>query len=53
MSLHTGFKLYQKIGIEAQLRDDADYVATMILNEMYNNPPNYITDYKNHRTYWN
>lgn len=42
----TGFKLYQKIGIEAQLRDDADYVATMILNEMYNNPPNYIKRYE-------
>lgn len=41
----TGLKLYQKIGIEAQLRDDADYVATMILNEMYESPPNYI---KNH-----
>ena len=42
----TGLKLYQKIGIEAQLRDDADYVATMILNEMYNNPPNFITNYE-------
>lgn len=42
----TGFKLYQKIGIEAQLRDDADYVATMVLNEMYNNPPNYIQKYE-------
>lgn len=41
----TGLKLYQKIGIEAQLRDDADYVATMILNEMYNYPPNYIKEY--------
>lgn len=42
----TGLKLYQKIGIEAQLRDDADYVATMILNEMYNYPPNYIQKYE-------
>jgi|GEM_PF-2422021 len=41
----TGLKLYQKIGVEAQLRDDADYVATMILNEMYNYPPNYIKEY--------
>ncbi|MGG0716306.1 prepilin-type N-terminal cleavage/methylation domain-containing protein [Robertmurraya massiliosenegalensis] len=42
----TGLKLYQKIGIESQLRDDADYVATMILNEMYENPPNYIASYE-------
>ncbi|KAA9023143.1 PilW family protein [Niallia endozanthoxylica] len=42
----TGLKLYQKTGIEAQLRDDADYVATMILNEMYNRPPNYIAKYE-------
>lgn len=40
----TGLKLYQKIGIESQLRDDADYIATMILNEMYNSPPNFITN---------
>ncbi|MFB6467971.1 type II secretion system protein J [Cytobacillus sp. Hz8] len=46
----TGIKLYQKIGIESQLRDDADYIATMILNEMYNYPPNYITDYDNMET---
>jgi len=42
----TGLKLYQKIGIEGQLRDDADYVATMILNEMYEKPPNYISKYQ-------
>lgn len=42
----TGLKLYQKIGIEGRLRDDADYVATMILNEMYNSPPSYIKEYK-------
>lgn len=38
----TGLKLYQKIGIEGQLRDDADYAVTMILNEMYDNPPSYV-----------
>ncbi|GIN60278.1 hypothetical protein J27TS8_02710 [Robertmurraya siralis] len=42
----TGLKLYQKIGIEAQLRDDADYVATMILNKMYEAPPDYIKKYE-------
>jgi prepilin-type N-terminal cleavage/methylation domain-containing protein len=46
----TGLKLYQKTGIEGQLRDDADYVATMILNEMYNSPPNYILNYENNVT---
>ncbi|WHY84888.1 prepilin-type N-terminal cleavage/methylation domain-containing protein [Neobacillus novalis] len=46
----TGLKLYQKIGIEGHLRDDADYVATMILNEMYNSPPNYILPYENNDT---
>ena len=39
----TGLKLYQKIGIEGQLRDDADYAVTMILNEMYNKPPHYVS----------
>jgi prepilin-type N-terminal cleavage/methylation domain-containing protein len=46
----TGIKLYQKIGIEGQLRDDADYIATMILNELYENTPNYIEDYKDTTT---
>lgn len=41
----TGLKLYQKIGIDGQLRDDADYAATMILNEMYDNPPSYVSNY--------
>ncbi|WP_409301970.1 type II secretion system protein J [Peribacillus sp. SCS-155] len=35
----TGLNLYQKIQIEGQLRDDADYIATMILNELYTNDP--------------
>lgn len=41
----TGLKLYQKIAIEGQLRDDADYIATMILNQLYENTPNYIEPY--------
>lgn len=41
----TGLKLYQKIGIEGQLRDDADYIATMILNQLYENKPNYVETY--------
>lgn len=46
----TGLKLYQKIGIEAQFRDDADYIATMILNQMYNSPPDYIKEVKDGST---
>lgn len=41
----TGLKLYQKIQVEGQLRDDADYIATMILNEMYSNAPKYVESY--------
>lgn len=41
----TGIKLYQKIAIEGQIRTDADYIATMLLNEMYENQPNYIEKY--------
>lgn len=40
----TGIKAYQKIGIEGGLRDEADYVVTMILNEMYNSETDYIVD---------
>lgn len=34
----TGYKLYEKINIEGQLRDDADYVTSMILNTFYSTP---------------
>lgn len=43
----TGLKLYQKIGIEGQLRDDADYIATMILNQLYDHKPNFVENYSN------
>lgn len=46
----TGLKLYQKIGIEGQLRDDADFIATMILNQLYQNSPNYIDNFENPTT---
>ncbi|MFJ7744240.1 PilW family protein [Peribacillus sp. NPDC097295] len=39
----TGMSLYQKIEIEGQLRDDADYIATMIMNELTTNQPKYVT----------
>jgi Tfp pilus assembly protein PilE len=38
----TGYKLYHKIQIEGQLRDDADYAATMIMNQFYSFPFDYI-----------
>lgn len=41
----TGLKLYQKIAIEGQLRDDADFIATNILSELYENTPHYIEPY--------
>ncbi|WP_409297416.1 PilW family protein [Peribacillus sp. SCS-26] len=45
----TGIKLYQKIQVESGLRDNADYIATMILNEMYNSPPTYVRNLEDGR----
>ncbi len=42
----SGVKLYQKIEVEGQLRDDADYIATAILNEMYSNSPKSVKTFK-------
>ena len=36
--LTSGLKLYNKIQIEGQLRDDADYAVTMIMNTFYSYP---------------
>ncbi|WP_052343501.1 PilW family protein [Bacillus massiliigorillae] len=41
----TGLTLFQKIQLEGQMRDDADYIATMILNEMYQNSPKLVKAY--------
>lgn len=46
----TGVKLYQKIEVEGQLRDDADYIATAILNEMYSNSPKSVKAFKDSAT---
>lgn len=40
----SGYKLYNKIGIEGQLRDDADYTATMIMNTLYSFPFDYVRE---------
>ncbi|MBB5324582.1 prepilin-type N-terminal cleavage/methylation domain-containing protein [Anoxybacillus tepidamans] len=34
----TGLNLYNKIGIEGQLRDDADYVVSRMMNKLYSFP---------------
>ncbi|MBS4173715.1 prepilin-type N-terminal cleavage/methylation domain-containing protein [Bacillus sp. FJAT-49736] len=39
----TGYKVYEKISIESQLRDDADYISSMIMNSLYSMPFNEIT----------
>ncbi len=46
----TGVNLYQKIEVEGQLRDDADYIATAILNEMYSNSPKSVKAFKDSST---
>lgn len=38
----SGVKLYNKIQVEGQLRDDADYTATMIMNTFYSFPFDYV-----------
>lgn len=38
----SGVKLYNKIQVEGQLRDDADYTATMIMNSFYAFPFDYV-----------
>jgi hypothetical protein len=38
----TGLNLYKKIGIEGQLRDDADYVVSRIMNKLYSLPFDHI-----------
>lgn len=39
----TGIKAYQKIGIEGFLRDEADYVLSMIVNEMNKSSVDFIS----------
>jgi prepilin-type N-terminal cleavage/methylation domain-containing protein len=38
----TGYKIYEKVSIEAQLRDDADYVSAMMMNSLYSTPFDYV-----------
>jgi prepilin-type N-terminal cleavage/methylation domain-containing protein len=38
----TGLNLYNKIAIEGQLRDDADYVVSRVMNKLYSLPFDHI-----------
>ncbi|WML40727.1 prepilin-type N-terminal cleavage/methylation domain-containing protein [Neobacillus sp. OS1-2] len=40
----SGLKLYNKIQIEGQLRDDADYAVTMVMNTFYSYPFDEVTE---------
>ncbi|MGD6847033.1 prepilin-type N-terminal cleavage/methylation domain-containing protein [Rossellomorea aquimaris] len=34
----TGYKIYEKVSIDAQLREDADYVSAMVMKKLYSYP---------------
>ncbi|NMH69886.1 prepilin-type N-terminal cleavage/methylation domain-containing protein [Bacillus sp. RO3] len=34
----TGYKIYEKVSIDAQLREDADYVSAMVMKNLYSYP---------------
>jgi prepilin-type N-terminal cleavage/methylation domain-containing protein len=34
----TGYKVYEKVSIDAQLREDADYVSAIVMNQLYSYP---------------
>lgn len=40
----SGIKIYDKIQIEGQLRDDADYAVTMLMNTFYAYPFDYVKE---------
>ncbi|WP_336052721.1 PilW family protein [Niallia taxi] len=40
---HTGINLYNKIQVEGQLRDDADYAVSMMMNSFNSIPFDYAT----------
>jgi len=44
---HTGINLYNKIQIEGQLRDDADYAVSMMMNSFNSIPFDYATEADN------
>ncbi|MGF2617271.1 prepilin-type N-terminal cleavage/methylation domain-containing protein [Rossellomorea vietnamensis] len=40
----TGYKIYEKVSIEGQLREDADYVSAMLMNSLYSTPFDYVDE---------
>ncbi|WP_421380220.1 PilW family protein [Bacillus salacetis] len=40
----TGYKIYEKVSIEAQLREDADYASAMMMKSLYSKPFDYVTE---------
>jgi prepilin-type N-terminal cleavage/methylation domain-containing protein len=40
----TGYKIYEKVSIEAQLREDADYVSAMMMKSLYSMPFDFVTE---------
>jgi prepilin-type N-terminal cleavage/methylation domain-containing protein len=42
----TGYKIYEKVSIEGQLREDADYVSAMLMNSLYSTPFDYVEECK-------
>jgi prepilin-type N-terminal cleavage/methylation domain-containing protein len=40
----TGYKIYEKVSIETQLREDADYVSAMMMKSLYSTPFDYVTE---------
>ena len=47
---NTGLVLYKKIGIESQIRDEADIILSNVLNELYKTSPNEIIYKENELT---
>ncbi|WP_456273865.1 PilW family protein [Bacillus sp. AK031] len=40
----TGYKIYEKVSIESQLREDADYVSAMMMKSLYSMPFDYVME---------
>jgi prepilin-type N-terminal cleavage/methylation domain-containing protein len=49
-ALITGYKVYEKVSIDAQLREDADYVSAMVMKNLYSYPFDSIEECTPHQT---
>ncbi|MFI8685596.1 PilW family protein [Rossellomorea sp. NPDC077527] len=43
-ALISGYKVYEKVSIDAQLREDADYVSAMVMKNLYSYPFDRISE---------